>query len=595
MPAPQPLTATPPAQIDWSRPGTPAASDFDDIYFSVEGGIEETREVFLKGCGLPDRWMDREVFVIGETGFGTGLNFLTTWRLWNQTKGSDGRLYFISVEKHPLDQEQLTKALAPFEEFGANRDALIENWPDRVKGFHLLEFGNVNLILIHDDINNALDELDAKVDAWFLDGFSPAKNAEMWSMEVMAKIAGLSRPDAKVATFTVAGSVRSALSEAGFTVLKKEGFGRKRHRLEAHLSGTYQEVQKDIKPVILGAGIAGSCIARSFLRRGIKPVVIDPNDGTAASGNAAAIIKPRFDIQDRPDSRFFLASYLHALQLYNDTGHILQTGIDHIAKDDKELNRYLKLLENRVLPETHFAFRDEQFIPINDGVRHSFTTHFPKALAINPKYTRGEFLSQADCRLGQGVYITETQDGLIKVQDKDDRVLATGTHVFFMIGAGVNDLRMEIDLPTRFSRGQVSWAKTGISAAITYGGYAVPLDQGTLLGATHDRSDPDNFDTTAIYAARPKSDLENLQKFEEAVGMPAEPCPKRSRVSVRVNMPDTLPLIQPVAPSVSLLTGLGSRGFVFAPLLAEAIVAKTQGEPLPISKKVWAKFGPRKK
>jgi len=217
MPAPRPLTLCPPAQLDWSRPSTPAASEFGDIYFSTDGGLEETRTVFLKGCGLPENWKGTERFVIGELGFGSGLNFLAAWQMWEAEKPANGHLHFVSIEKFPFDKDQLTRALEAWPELNLYAQQLIKAWPGRVRGFHRLHFGDVTLTLIHDDIKSVLSEVDMKANAWFLDGFSPAKNPDMWTPAIMARLAELSAPNAKLATFTVAGTVRQAPPPRSFT------------------------------------------------------------------------------------------------------------------------------------------------------------------------------------------------------------------------------------------------------------------------------------------------------------------------------------------------------------------------------------------
>jgi len=266
MPAPKPLTQCDPPQLDWSRPEAPAATDFGDIYFSVDGGLDETETVFLKACGLPERWQSQRRFVIGELGFGSGLNFLAAWRMWDATKFKGGRLHFVSIEKFPFDAAQLEQALAAWPKLKKYSAELIKQWPGRVKGFHRLHFGDVTLTLIHDDISDALEELDTQIDAWFLDGFSPAKNPDMWSAEIMQKLAALSASGARLGTFTVAGAVRQALTEAGFAVEKKEGFGRKRHRLEGRFRGDPQEASAPEAPTIIGAGIAGASLVKAFAR-----------------------------------------------------------------------------------------------------------------------------------------------------------------------------------------------------------------------------------------------------------------------------------------------------------------------------------------
>ena len=239
MPAPQPLTRTPAPKLDFSRPGTPAATDFDDIYFSVDGGLEETRAVFLEGCGLPEGWADRDVYTVAELGFGSGLNFLATLRAWKDSaprRKPGSRLHFISIEGYPFDREALGQALQHFPELGGLSAPLIESWPGPVKGFHRRHFGDVTLTLVQDDVLSALTALDMKADAWFLDGFSPAKNPELWGEDLMAEVARHTAPGGTAATYTAAGFVRRGLEAAGFTVTRIPGYGRKRHMTKAELA-----------------------------------------------------------------------------------------------------------------------------------------------------------------------------------------------------------------------------------------------------------------------------------------------------------------------------------------------------------------------
>lgn len=566
MPAPVPLTACDPPQLDWSRPSAPAATDYGDIYFSVEGGLTETETVFLKGCGLPERWQGRKQFVIGELGFGSGLNFLAAWQLWERTKPQNGHLHFISIEKHPFDKAALSRALTLWPELEARKDRLLALWPGRVKGLHRLHISpSVTLTLIHDDIDAAFSQTDAKADAWFLDGFSPAKNPDMWSGRVMQNVAKHSAPGARVGTFTVAGAVRQALIAAGFEVEKKEGFGRKRHRLEARFPGKLVETQNRINPIIIGAGIAGACLARSFLRRGIVPTIIDAGDGTAASGNPAAIVKPRLDLQDRPESRFFLSSYLYALQVYEEEGAVMSRNVYHAAKTEADKIRFDKLTRNQALPTRHMR--------MEKGPYETSGLFFPQACVIDPVNTCDMFLDGANFISDRIREIKPAETGVGVINEKGE-FIAKGTHVFLAMGAGVKSFEAMSDLALRYSRGQITTAKCTVDATLTYGGYAIPLGDNMLLGATHAR-----LSTVDPYISTDEDDQENVEKFKEISGEVPRIIPGASRASVRVTAPNTLPLIANVQDNVTALTGLGSRGFVFAPLLAEDIVAKLCGEP----------------
>jgi len=556
MPPPNSLTQCEPPKLDWSRPGTPAASDFGDIYFSTDGGLAETETVFLNGCGLPAGWQTRERFVIGELGFGSGLNFLATWRLWDKTKTPNSRLHFVSIEKFPFDNQQLKQALSAWPELKTYADQLICAWPGRVKGFHRLHFGDVTLTLIHDDIDAALDGLDALMDAWFLDGFSPSKNPDMWSADVMHKLATLSAPGARLASFTVAGSVRTALQDAGFKTAKKTGFGRKRHRLEARLPSVEKKSKLSIDPTIIGAGIAGASLVKAFRRRGITPYVYHDPNHKAASHNAAALIKPRLDLQDRPESRFFLSSYLYALQVYSGFSHT--QGITHIPKTEDEYVRFQKLASHAALPSEHLRLRDNVLF-------------LQKSLVINPQTVLNDWLN-VELLSGESW------------QTKNQIILAAGF--------GIKDILKNQSIPLRYSRGQLTWAMPNkdVIVPMTYGGYALPMDDGILLGATHDRLTKQN-----PFELSEDDDLKNLEgarKFTQATLAQSE---KPSRASVRVTTSDTLPLIDLLPDGRWLMTGLGSRGFVFAPLLAEALVSKIYGDPMPVSKRLWTRFAEREK
>jgi len=282
MPTPKPLTQCPAPKLDWSRPNTPVASDFGDIYFSTDGGLDEARTVFLKGCELPKAWKKTERFVVGELGFGSGLNFLAAWQMWESHKPQNGHLHFVSIEKFPFAKVQLKQALSAWPELASYSEQLIEKWPGRVRGFHRLHFGDVTLTLIHDDIETSLDAIEMKANAWFLDGFSPSKNPDMWSPAIMKKIAALSTSAARLSTFTVAGDVRRSLMEAGFIVERKEGFGRKRHRLEAYLDGEVLpfSYRTDSIPTIIGTGIGGLSLIEAFKKRDIMPNIIEDPDHT---------------------------------------------------------------------------------------------------------------------------------------------------------------------------------------------------------------------------------------------------------------------------------------------------------------------------
>lgn len=223
------------ACLEWTTSGQPRSSLFGDCYFSRDEGIEESRYVFLKHNDLPGRWQHwsrQRPFVLVETGFGTGLNFLVTWHAWRQWRPEGARLHFVSIEGHPLEMGDLARALALWPQLEPLAKELIRGYPVLLERgeFQFPEDG-IRLCLHLEDIDEALERLQAPVDAWYLDGFAPARNPAMWSPRLFETISSLSDPGARFSTFTAAGRVRRGLTEAGLKWEKVPGFGRKRHML----------------------------------------------------------------------------------------------------------------------------------------------------------------------------------------------------------------------------------------------------------------------------------------------------------------------------------------------------------------------------
>jgi len=229
-----------PARLTSDSHGTPVSEIYGDIYHSAAGGQAQARHVFIAGNGLPERWQGRERFVILETGFGLGLNFLATWRAWQNDPLRCQELHFISLEKHPFSSDDLALAHAVWPELAYSSEELRRCWPPLQKGLHRLVLGEgrVTLQLVLGDALEELSRLEASVDAFYLDGFSPTKNPEMWSPELCCSLARLAVPGATLATWSVAGSVRRALIAARFKVNKFPGFSGKRQMLVGCYSPT---------------------------------------------------------------------------------------------------------------------------------------------------------------------------------------------------------------------------------------------------------------------------------------------------------------------------------------------------------------------
>ncbi|TNE79021.1 MAG: FAD-dependent oxidoreductase, partial [Gammaproteobacteria bacterium] len=311
------------AAIRWDDNGQPLSDAFDDVYFSKASGIEETRYVFLQHNGLPQRWQDStpRLFTIGETGFGTGLNFLTAASAWlQQVKDANARLHFVSAEKYPLSKPDLQQALSLWPELSGLAAELIEQYPPPVAGIHRLYLADQRIVLtlLYGDAGDMFTSLKSsdhplfhrssnpRIDAWFLDGFAPAKNPSMWNDELFQAIADLSGPGTTFSTFTAAGIVRRGLQAVGFDVQKVQGFGHKRDMLcgqmaepiiEATTAQDWQpasynakhqppwylapQVNRPESVLVLGGGIAGCASARALAERGIPVTLIERHDKLA--------------------------------------------------------------------------------------------------------------------------------------------------------------------------------------------------------------------------------------------------------------------------------------------------------------------------
>jgi len=396
------------ADIEWQQ-GQPFSNEFEDIYFSREGGLEETDYVFLQQNHLPDRWLSPEPveqFVIAETGFGTGLNFLTTAQHWLQKTNKKACLHYLSIEKFPLSKTDLEQALACWPELEYVSTQLLENYPPAVKGFHhipLLDH-RVVLTLIFGDAEQVLPQLHARVDAWYLDGFAPDKNPGMWTPVVFNQIARLSKAGTTFSTFTAAGLVRRGLQEAGFDVEKVKGFGKKREMLRGGLT---QEVEAKSKTpwftlpssrpkaanskhaVVIGAGVAGIATAWSLAKRGWMVDIIERLDAVAqgGSGNPQGIVMPRISLGGSAEREFYDTAFFKTLrelfrlkEKYPELNW-QQGGVLQLASSDR-IRKQIQKLDS--VPDLVQALSAEQASEIAGVEIEAQALYFPQAGWINP-------------------------------------------------------------------------------------------------------------------------------------------------------------------------------------------------------------------
>src|SRR6266581_1361309 len=306
-----------PARLEFAADGTPWSEEFGDVYHSAAGGPAQARHVFLAGNRLPERWAGRERFVILETGFGFGLNFLATWQAWRRDPARCGRLHFVSVEKHPFSLQDLRALHERYPELRQEAAELHARWPVLVPGGHRaeLEGGRVVLTLFFADIK-VLRDLRLAADAIYLDGFAPAKNPDMWSAALLRAVSRLAATGATAATWSVASSVRHALEATGFAVEKWKGFGDKKEMLVARiLKGNSSVEPKQRRAIVVGAGLAGAAVCERLCARGWEVELIERHAGPAqeASGNHAGAFHPVVTPDDSVFARLTRAGFLYSL------------------------------------------------------------------------------------------------------------------------------------------------------------------------------------------------------------------------------------------------------------------------------------------
>ncbi|MEK7737826.1 MAG: tRNA (5-methylaminomethyl-2-thiouridine)(34)-methyltransferase MnmD, partial [Pseudomonadota bacterium] len=319
-----------PAPLAFTTDGTPYSAAYDDIYHSAAGGVSQARHVFLNGNGLlgeQARWRGRERFIIVETGFGLGLNFLATWQAWRDDPQRCARLHFVSFEKHPFSAADLAVLHQRWPQLADCAQRLRGQWPNLLPGAHRLQFEDERLILtlFFGDAQELLPKLRARADVFYLDGFAPDKNPAMWSPRVLSSLARLAADDATLATWSVAAAVRTGLSACGFVIETTPGFSPKRQmsrgtfRIKRHVgdAATMSETPPgQRRAMVIGAGLAGCAAAERLAARGWEVTVIDAAGAPAqgASGNPAGVLRPQPSLDDNPMARLSRAAFLHALR-----------------------------------------------------------------------------------------------------------------------------------------------------------------------------------------------------------------------------------------------------------------------------------------
>jgi tRNA 5-methylaminomethyl-2-thiouridine biosynthesis bifunctional protein len=591
----------------WTPQG-PRSPHFDDIYFSAVDGLAETRAVFLQGCGLPDAWAGRPRFVVGELGFGTGLNIAALLELWRRTRSPNGRLNIFSVEAYPLSKTEAARALSAWPDLNEVATPLLAAWPDGRRGFHRMDLDpfDAKLDLWIGEAADGLEAWQGAADAWFLDGFAPARNPQMWRQEVLDLVCTRSRPGARLATFTVAGAVRRGLEQAGAKVEKKPGFGAKRERLEAWIEPMAEAFPSSgpnapRRVVIVGAGIAGAALARAFEREGAQVVVIDEGGpGAGASGNPSALVTPRLDAGLGVAAVLHAEAFARAVQLYarETPGAIIDRGAVQLEQSPRDAARFAKL-------EAWDGFATGALsilTPAAVGERLSESQapgglSYADALVIRPQVVLTTWLAKTPVHIAQ-VARLEPWAGGWRLLNPADETIVDAEVVILAGGPASRRLAPDDSAAALMAvRGQASWTSSlhACGGACAWGGYAIPTAEGgVLFGSSHVRNDWGVELREAETAHNLALLAQGRPKLSEAITAGLALAPLKARASLRAATPDHMPMAGRLGArdGLYILAGLGARGFTLAPLLADHIAAETLGAPSPLQRCLTAAIVP---
>ncbi|HEV3020730.1 MAG TPA: bifunctional tRNA (5-methylaminomethyl-2-thiouridine)(34)-methyltransferase MnmD/FAD-dependent 5-carboxymethylaminomethyl-2-thiouridine(34) oxidoreductase MnmC [Burkholderiaceae bacterium] len=619
--------------LQFDAGGAPFSRRYGDVYASRSGALGQALHVFLHGSDLPSRWAGREQFVIVETGFGLGTNFLATWQAWRDDPRRPRRLHFVSVERHPLPAADLARC-AP-QPLSALASQLTRAWPLPLAGLHRLVFeaGAITLTLGFGDARTLVPQLVLGADAFYLDGFAPERNPELWDAALLKALARLARPDATLASWTTARAVRDALAAGGFEVGLREGFGTKRHMLVARYAPRFRTRRHDPpspyagarEAIVIGAGLAGCSSALALARRGWQVALLE--QGAHAAGGASALpsglLHPTLTADDSHAARLLRAGFLFGRRqldgLHAGEPLVAASGTLQMVGDELDQDRWPELLRQQQWPAGF--------------VRWCQPPEAGQALGLRPRrgglwFDDGAVVSGAAwCRAmlaGEpGIRLYSGYEALRIARQSDSWFVEARAAP--MVRAPVVVIASAMDAPrlleTQFApirpiRGRTTRLAAGelahLRASIAGLGYLVPgLDGRVAVGATYEPIGADQGPGITEQSAH-ESNLERLSRLL------AQPAPVRIEGgfdAIRCVATDRTPLTGAVADERAVLAArsslqgahladlprraglycsfaLGSRGLALAPVLGELVAGLIEGEPLPLERSLAATVDP---
>jgi len=593
------------AKLTWNDKGEPSSPLFDDIYFSTSNGLAESLYVFIEQNKLYERWLacEHSFYVIGETGFGSGLNLLVTWQAFDTfcTQHPEHilkRLHFISFEKYPLTKNDLLSAHSRWPELSEQASQLQSQYPMAIAGCHRLNLHSNNSInnqLIIDlwigDINETISQISCPnigvVDSWYLDGFAPTKNPDMWHQGLYDNMAKLSKDNASLATFTAAGDVRRGLQKSGFLINKVKGFGKKREMITASFlrknitnnqspwfhrpaietsNKDEQKTKSSLSPLevtIIGGGIASAAMALALAKRGINSCIIcqDSMLAQGASGNLQGGFYPLVNAQHDHLSQFYTQASGFGLNYYrhffnqkttnNKLGEFC--GVIQIAHNEKTLQAHDKIITSNVFPTNLVTqVNDKQGSTIAGIDLITPALYYPQGGWLSPKLLTQAIIKQAQTHAQVNIHYNMSIKTLNHQNNhwwlaSDDDIQLQSNIVILANGHGLSQFEQTQHLPLYATAGQVSHVETfddlsALKTVLCYQGYLTPKDNnGHCLGASFNR-DTTNYDV---------NDEEHAQNIDKLTGdlpdLTQESTLKNhingGKVGVRMSVKDHLPMV----------------------------------------------------
>lgn len=612
-----------PATLAFNEQGVPLSAVYGDVYHPVWGALEQAERVFLRGNRLPQRWRARKSFTVCETGFGLGHNFLALWQAWRSDPARADCLHVVSFEAHPFKREDLARLLKrlPESEQALARQ-LVEAWPALLPGLHRLEFegGRLTLTLVFGAVEKLARQVDARADAFFLDGFAPRVNPQMWSRSLFGQLVRIANAGATAATWCCAGAVRRALGDAGFLVSKVPGYGGKREMTVATLrSGLGRPLAEPGRPasiMVVGGGIAAAGVAQALTLRGHHVTVLDPvfaaGLGASHRGHLAAGLSPVISRGDDIRARLIRAGVSRSLQRWQglpEPARPWRCGTLEVPATAAEGVERRRALADLAFPSEWAAWLDKAQASqvAGFGLRQG-ALWFRDGQRVQPERLLEALFSLPEvyCIAKPAAQLRQNDNGDWMALDTRGAQVATANHVVLANAGAVAGLLHTLSQPLGLAKltamrhiaGQIAYFAEGKAArarAIVAGnGYWLPAVQGLCTAGSTYRPDARTSQLSKEGFA------EVTDKAGALLGLSPNdlgnrPNEKEGWAGWRAAVADRLPVIGRIdgTKGLWLASGYGSRGFTWSALAGDVIAAQLCAEPAILERELLRKIAPR--